>query len=388
MAGKKRWQIQRTAASTSVVGSPQDVLRERVKSRAEFHRVSAAQGVKFRQVFHWLATHRPDLARAWPAEYARRYEAIAAACEYAMNAAKRDLPANLEDATKEQLGAAFRSIVEFDIARHVAEHARKVDERLRQCPHVDAATLEAALVAIDDTMRKISFSMRDRINNPLFPGHNNAMLFDLSGLVAENTAMYGDFSEALAEMCSTKYDALPVAVLEVVNDPEPRQTFERFRNRAEYAVVRDGGIRKVAHQETVENDAGQLVTRSRKVRREVSVSSLPTDPQRRGDGEGVSGVIDELLRRAKKLPPQSDGFSAHVNDRLELIECFEQAKPTGRQTDMLVRKAVFGDSSKVVAADYGTTPESVDATVSQTRSKLKRTRDSIRHPEKPLRDLT
>lgn len=378
MTRKKRLrtQLQGKVANTSAECAPQDELRERVKGRSTLHEISTAQGAEFRLFFRWLATNHPDDARSWPAEYARRYEIIAAARERGMEAAKQALPENPEDATHEQLAALFRTIAEFDIASCVTRHAWEVDERLRDLPQVDAVILEAALVEIDDTMRRISFWMRDRINNPLFPGHDSAMLFDLSGLIAEKTAVRGDLWEALAETGSTKYEALPVAILEMMHETKVPQDFEHFRNRAGYVVIRDEHIPKVSRQETVQNDAGEFVKQSKRVRRDIPEASLLA-PLKSHSVEGdVSGAYDELLRRAKKLSPQYDGFSDHALDLLELAECLKEANLTARKHDMLKRKAVLGDSSKEIAADYGVTVSTVNNTNSQTHKTLRTARAS------------
>lgn len=388
MARKKRrrTQVQGKVANTSAECAPQDELRGRVKGRSTLHEISTAQGAEFRAFFRWLATNRPDDARSWPAEYARRFEIIAAVREREMDAAKQAFPENPEDATHEQLAALCRAMAEFDIASCVTRHAWEVDERLRDLPQVDAVILEAALVEIDDFMRQISFRMRHRIHDPLFPGHNTAMLLDLAGLLAPQTHLYPDLRRALgsggADPTEEKYRLLPAAVYEKTRQPEAGETLDRIRNRVAYALqeLGDGDMPRREKQVIEIDEDGKSALKVKKYDAELS-SGLG----RSSEDDDAPDQLSRIRYRQRGNDPSSDsdGFSDHALDLLELGEVIERASPTPRQLDMLKRRAVLGETSNEVADNYDTTTDNVDATVSQTRAKLRAAREDIRHPKKP-----
>jgi len=381
MTRKKRLrtQLQGKVANTSAECAPQDELRERVKGRSTLHEISTAQGAEFRPFFRRLATNRPDDARSWPAEYARRFEIIAAVREREMDAAKQALPENPEDATYEQLAALCRAIAEFDIASCVTRHAWEVDERLRDLPQVDTVILEAALVEIDDFMRQVSFRMRHRIHDPLFPGHNTGMLLDLAGLLSPQTHLYPDLRRALgsggADPTEEKYRLLPAAVYEKTRQPEAGETLDRIRKRVAYALQELGDADMPRREKKVIeiDEDGKSARKVKKYDAELS-SGLG----RSSEDDDAPDQLSLIRYRQRRNDPSSDsdGFSNHSLDILELREVIERADPTPRQLDMLKRKAVLGDSSKEIAADYGVTVSTVDNTNSQTQKKLRTARAS------------
>lgn len=248
-----------------------------------------------------------------------------------------------------------------------------------------AADAETAWHTYFRTTEELPFHMRKRLVDPLYPGQSAIITLDLAGLVATEIKMKPDLRRALssggANPQEEKFRLLPAAVFKKAIDPEDGETFGRFVNRSANVLqeLGDDDMPRTEKKVVVRDSEGHDVLATRKVDKDT-----PSGLGRSGEEDADKDYLSVLKHweQGKNSSSDSDDFSNHSLDIMELREVVERANRTPRQLDMLKRRVVLGETSKEIAVDYGITDDNVNATVSQTRAKLKAVREDIRHPKK------